>query len=148
MLRYWTTWNFIWFIYNEIYKKGFNYPLRSSIITTSIAGGLVTHIYPRKCKLRIFSYSWKISRPVHILGDVIFHHLPLYRILTATYIPSPSICGFYTIAPSLFYIYYNKLRGIDCDKTYGINFDIATLGCVSSIFIQGLIYHKFHKKIK
>jgi len=145
MLRYWTTWNFIWFLSNEINKRGFNYPLRTSVITTSILGGFFTHIYPRKCKLRIFSYSWKISRPIHILGDVILHHLPLYRVLTYTYVPTTSICGFYATAPSLIYIYYNKLRGIDCNKTYGVDFDIATLGCISCIFAQGIVYHKLIK---
>ena len=144
MLRYWTTWNFIWWSYTEIMKKKISIPLKTSIISTSFLGAGFTYIYPRRVKLRCFNYSWNIPRHYHILADAIVHHLPLYRAITTNI--DMSICGIYTTIPAMLYMYYNKFRGINPDKTYGINYDIACGLCFSSVLIQGLYYHKFVKK--
>ena len=45
MIRYWTFWNFMWYSLCELKYIGLSYPLKISIINTSILGLIITNSY-------------------------------------------------------------------------------------------------------
>ena len=81
MIKYWTTWNFVWFIGSKNGYFQINNALRISILTTSLLGGYMAYIYPRKMILYIRDYRYNLPYPLLLTGDLIFHQLPLFYIL-------------------------------------------------------------------
>lgn len=143
MLRYWTFWNFSWFLGSEFKVFNFNGPLITSIINTSIIGGYMTYIYPRRIVIKIKKKNYELPYYQVVLVDLIFHQIPLIRLFTKK--NSPKInktCGLYSVLPVCTWFYINSYRKIDHDRLYGIKMTklIASSFIITSAF--GLLKHK------
>lgn len=141
---YWTTYNFLGYLLYKFKYIPMNGLLKASFVTTSIIGGFMVYIYPRKMIVRICNEKLNVPYPLLIFGDFITHQLPLIDTLYTSY--QYPLCGGYLI-PTM-YVWYgvNKYRIGNTNKIYGISLEklmIATLGIIGSI---GYYQHKFLKK--
>ncbi len=143
MLQYWTFWNFNWYLACELGLCSLTGPLRTSIINTSVIGGFMTYIYPRKIliknkeKIKTYLPYYKV-----VLLDLFFHQLPLIRMLFyLDYVPG--ICGFYAMAPVSMWFLNNSINDINVDKIYGIKMNRL---CISSLLLTSIYSFVKHKK--
>ncbi len=147
MIKYWSFWNYTWWLCYKNNLCQLNGPLKTSIIFTSIIGGYIVHIYPRKLKVyfnkEIYYIPYKYICPL----DFIFHHYPLLSLLNET--NSKKICGAYVLVPCSLYSVINYYRNIDLKDVYEIDlFKIySSAFMISSLY--GIKHHLFlNKKIK
>jgi hypothetical protein len=143
MIQYWTFWNFNWYLGSELGICSLNGALRTSIINTSIIGGFMTYIYPRKIVVKN-KENQRYDLPYYkvVLLDLIFHQLPLVRLLHLNYIPG--ICGFYALAPVSLWFLNNSLNDINVDKIYGIKMNKL---CITSLILTSIYSIVQHKKL-
>ena len=81
MIQYWTSWNFMWYLGAQNGFFPVNNALKLSILTTSVLGGFMVYIYPRKMIIRGKDSNYKIPYPMLLIADLVFHQLPLLHIL-------------------------------------------------------------------
>ena len=141
---YWTTYNFSGYLLFKLNYLPMNSVLKTSILCTSLVGGFMVYIYPRKMILTYRKKKYKIPYPLLAAGDLLIHQYPLYdTFLVPTQI---HICGAYLI-PSMFFWYsINKLMVKDTKKIYGIPLEkllVATLSIISGV---GMFHHYYLKK--
>ena len=139
MFQYWSFWNFNWYLFAEAGIFDFNGPLRTSIINTSLIGGFMTFIHPRKLTIKYKGKKYKIPYKFMVIGDLILHQLPLVRMIINS--PKQKICGLYTTIPVLGWFYYNYHNKIDQDKIYGIKMSYLTLSSIIITSLFGLLSH-------
>lgn len=135
MLRYWTLWNYTFFIFSKHipYKNA----IKASIITTSLIGGYVTNIYPKYLPLYCFSYKIELPRYIVLLSDIFFHHIPLvYLLNNSNEFNDNNNSPFYITVPVSLWYFINKYRNINVDKIYNINFSYI----FSTTFLHHLIF--------
>ena len=120
MLRYWTLWNYTFFMFSKYipYKNA----IKASIITTSLIGGYVINIYPMYLPLYCFNYKIKLPRYIVLLSDMFFHHIPLLYLLTNPHKFNDDKSPFYITVPVSLWYLINKYRKIDVNKIYNIHF--------------------------
>tara|TARA_B100001769_G_C22112458_1_gene602291 strand:- start:3043 stop:3516 length:474 start_codon:yes stop_codon:yes gene_type:complete len=140
MLRYWSVWNFIWWAHHELNNEKFENPLKLSIVITSVIGGSFIYIYPRAFTLRIIKYKYKIPYIPLIIGDLIIHQLPMYRMIKQNH--TSNVCGRYLLLPTLLNILISKVRKINKNEIYDINFNRVMQLSYGSFMIFSLISHK------
>jgi hypothetical protein len=144
-LRYYSTWNFGWWLAAETGMMKLNGPLRTSIIATSLLGGYMTYVYPRKIVYYEKGEKKVVSRKMAILLDIVGHQLPMLRVLY--YLRGPSdakrICGIYIVLPASLYALINYLRGRTLADIYGISSHKLYF---SSFFIMSCIGSLSHWK--
>lgn len=144
MFRYWTIWNFHWFLSEELGYTILNGPLRTSIINTSLVGAYLTYFKPRKIKLIFNSktknpYIYVVPYYQIILGDLFFHQLPLIRLFYKD--KNLKVCGFYSVAPVLMWFFVNKCHNLDYNNIYGTNMFYLSSGSALITSILGIYHH-------
>lgn len=140
MIRYWSLWNFIWWLHHDLKGKKYENPLKTSIFMTSLFGGFLIHVYPRSFTLRIMNNNYKISKWKLIMGDILIHHYPMYRMLNQNYVSY--VCGRYLLIPVAINISITKLRKINKDEIYDINYNKLLLGPISVFSYCTLYAHR------
>jgi len=118
-----------------------NNALKLSILTTSVLGGFMTYIYPRKMIIRGKDSTYKVPYPMLLAGDLFFHQLPLFHIYyTAN---TEDTCASKVLLPISFWSTYNIIKQTDMDRLYGI--PIYYLYATSAVVLGtgGLLYHNF-----
>ena len=81
MFQYWSFWNFNWYLCAEAGLFDFNGPLRTSILNTSLIGGFMTFIHPRKLTIKYKDKKYRVPYKFMVIGDLILHQLPLVRMI-------------------------------------------------------------------
>jgi len=145
MLRYWSAWNFIWWAHHELNHKKFENPLKISIVISSIIGGSFIYIYPRKFTLRMLKYKFKVPYVPLIIGDLIIHQLPMYRMIKQDH--TSSLCGRHILLPTIVNILISNLRKINKDEIYDFNFNIVMIMSYGSFTAFSLFAHKKQLKL-
>ena len=140
MIEFWSMWNYSWWILSQLKIVNLNYSLATSIIGTSVMGGFMIHIYPRKLKVNYNQKRVLIPYKYAILLDIIGHQLPLYCLYKQRNQISKS-CGRYLVIPVIGYGFINYFRHTPLEKTYGINSINLYLTGFSIISGLGNIYH-------
>ncbi len=141
MIQYWTSWNFMWYLGAQNGYFPVNNALKLSILTTSVLGGFMTYIYPRKMILRGKDSTYKVPYPMLLLGDLFFHQLPLFHILYTK--NTEDTCASKVLLPMVGWTTYNMVKQHDMDRLYGI--PISYLYTTSAVILGtgGLLYHRF-----
>lgn len=136
---YWTTYNFTGYLLYKANIIPMNSILKTSFICTSLIGGYMIYVYPRKLIVRYGEHKYNIPYPIMVVGDLITHQLPLIECLS---IPNQlSLCGGYLFPMMLSWYGLNKITVKDTKKIYGINLEKLLLA-TSGIFITiGMINH-------
>lgn len=139
MFKYWSFWNFNWYLCAEAGLLNFNGPLRTSIINTSIIGAFMTYVYPKKLTIQYKNKKYRIPYHFIVFGDLILHQLPMIRMIMST--PKQKICGLYSTIPVLGWFYFNYRNKINLNKIYGIKMSYLTLGSIAITLSYGLFSH-------
>ena len=146
MLQYWTTWNFCWFICNKNGLINYSNALKTSILITSLIGGFMTYIYPRKFLLKINNIKYDVPHDIMIFFDILFHQYPL---ISYFYFNNSSNkddkCGKYIFIPFSGWFLYNYLNKNDFDKIYGIKMYKLIWGSFFMVSGYGACHHYFKK---
>ena len=140
MLRYWSFWNFNWYLCAEIGLLKFSGPLKTSIINTSIIGGFMTFIYPRKLVIKYNGKKYRVPYYCMVLGDFIFHQLPLISMINKK--PKEKLCGLYSTIPVFTWFLYNYSNKVDQNKIYGIKMRYLTIGSICITSLYGISSHR------
>lgn len=147
MIQLWSTWNLGWFISAYFKLVPFNGPLKTSIIITSLIGGYLIYIYPRKVSIILGRYKIIPSYKLLVLGDICCHQFPMAYLIYNTVtnnsdkLLTNDSCGYNIIYPVTGWITYNAINYINMDKLYGIKFKNLM---ISSAFIftgYSIFYH-------
>ena len=139
---YWTTYNFASYLLYKANIIPMNALLKTSFICTSIMGGYMVYVYPRKI---IFHYGknkkYNMHYPLMVIGDLITHQLPLIDCL---FIPNQyHICGAYLYPLMLSWYGINNYFIKNTKKIYGISLE-KLLAITNGIFLLiGLKQHLF-----
>ena len=148
MIQLWSVWNFSWFMLGSNKIVPFNYPLKTSIFVTSILGGYMIYVYPRKITIKIGNYKIRPSYPFLVVGDLIIHQIPMATVLYLTYkgeCKDDKTCGAWVLVPFSSWFITNKLMNINLDKIYGIKMKyLVVTAC--SLFAGHSICHHLLKK--
>lgn len=147
MIEYWSWWNLSWWLSSEAGILNKSNSLKTSIIVTSVVGGYMTYIYPRKIILRIGDKRYTPNYTVIVIGDFFIHQLPLLSIL---YFNKPLItdktCGKNVLIPFGIWGLLNYYRNVDVDKLYGIKMNKLVGASVLIFCGYGACYHFIQKK--
>ena len=140
-LKYWTIWNFGWAFAEHIKLLPYTNSLHISLITTSIMGGYTVYSNKR-CILKIGKRRYILKGLNLLIGDFIFHHLPL--IIALKYKKRENInekrCGRNGLIPVLiWYSYVNFFY--NPHKIYNKNIHKLLISSILVYLSQGLYYH-------
>lgn len=140
VLKYWTIWNFCWSVaaYSNIIP--YTNSLHASLITTSIMGGYTVYINKNAYKIRIGKRKIVVKGFLLMIGDFIFHHLPLIIALTYKKNKGKKGCARNGIIPVLIWYSY-----VNCfynpHKIYNRNIHKLMLSALSIFSFQGFYSH-------
>ena len=146
MIQYWSWWNLSWWLSSELGLVNKSNSLKTSIIVTSLLGGYMTYIYPRRIVIRMGRYKYAPNYTILVIGDFFVHQVPLLFIL---YTPRERIensCGAEVLIPFGMWGIINYYRNVKVDRLYGIK--MYKLVTASSIILvgYGICYHCIQKK--
>lgn len=138
LFKYWSFWNFNWYLCSELGIVPLNGPLKMSIINTSILGGLMTYIYPKRIVIKEKNIIIKDTK-LKIL-DFIFHQIPMIRLYFSSQVSN--ICGLYSLIPVSIWLSYLHLIKINKNSIYKIKFNNLIYGAgIISSFV-GILHHR------
>ena len=147
MIEYWSWWNLSWWASSELGLAKKSNALKMSIIVTSLLGGYMTYIYPRKIVFKIGEKKYTLTHNVMITGDFFLHQVPL---LCLMYHGRARIedktCATKVLVPMGAWMLINYCRNVNVDKLYGIK--MRNLIGASTIILcsYGFCYHYIQKK--
>ena len=147
MIQLWSVWNFSWFVLGSNKIVPFNNPLKTSIFVTSILGGYMIYIYPRKITIKIGNYKIKPSYPFLIFGDLVIHQIPMAYVCYLNYKgdnKDDNTCGAWVLAPFTGWYLTNKFLNINMDKIYGIKMKYLIVSACT-LFAGHTLCHHFIK---
>lgn len=139
LFKYWSFWNLNWYLSSELGLVPLNGPLKISIINTSLLGGFMTYVYPKKIVVEEKNYKIIIKDKKLKVIDFICHQIPLIRLYFHYQVSNK--CGLYCIAPiSLWLLYLNMIK-VEKDKIYKIKLKYLLYfsGIISSVV--GILHH-------
>jgi hypothetical protein len=141
MFQYWTSWNFMWYLGAQNGYFPVNNALKFSILTTSVLGGFMAYIYPRKMIIRGEDSNYKVPYPMLLAGDLFFHQLPLFHIYyTAN---TEDTCATKILIPISYWTIYNIIKETDMNRLYGIPISYLYATSVVVLGTGGIMYHNF-----
>lgn len=139
MIRYWTTWNFSWFLLSKFKKLSFSKPLKLSIIHTSILGLILTNFYIKSILKKKDNLKKKCKRIFKLICfDFVFHQLPLIKIMHKS-TSNKHISKYFVLFPVSIWILINKLRHIPLNSIYNTNFKLLVFNVIYVQFILNLL---------
>ncbi len=145
MLQYWSTWNYVWFIGSKIKLFKVTNALKTSLMVTSVLGGSLVYIYPRKMVLEYKKdVKVKLTKFQMLTSDFLFHQIPF--LLTINAANEENVCGAEAVIPFIGWLNYNYYMNTNMDKLYGVKFSkfiILGLGLFTCI---GITQHKLSGK--
>ena len=138
---YWTTYNFTGYLLYKFKYIPLNSALKTSFIFTSIIGGYMVYVYPRKMIARFGEKKINVPYPLLLIGDFITHQLPLIDTFYKN--NQIALCGG-DVLPSMFIWYsMNNIYIQNTKKIYGISLEklmISVLGIIGSIGAYNHLY--------
>jgi hypothetical protein len=147
MIQYWSFWNYAGFISYQNDLIILSPPLQASILFTSIVGGYMTYVYPRRLTIKYNKIKYRVPYYQMVLGDIFFHQYPLVCTMMIKKNCKYDRCGLYVLYPfSLWYCGVSLLK-LNKDKLYGIKFNYLLAACSSILGSYGLFYHYNKNKI-
>lgn len=138
LFKYWSFWNFNWYLSSELGIVPLNGPLKMSIINTSILGGLMTYVYPKRIVVEEKNIVIKDTKLK--LLDLICHQIPLIRLYFHSQVSN--ICGLYCLAPISLWLLYLDMIKVEKDKIYKIKLKyLIYASCIISGLV-GILHHR------
>lgn len=139
LFRYWSFWNFGWYLLSEFNIVELNTPLMLSILNTSIIGGFMTYVYPKRIVYEYKNKLYRIKDTKLKILDFLFHQIPFIRMIYRK--KNMTISGLYALFPVSLWLYYLQYKNINKDKIYLINFEKL----LYSSFLITFSFELFHR---
>ena len=98
-MQYWSSYNFLGYLLMKTKVLPICSPLKTSIIITSIIGGYMTYIYPRKFIIKYKNIVYDLEYKYIVLFDFIIHQIPLLDMINRT--NEIELCGRHIMFPML-----------------------------------------------
>lgn len=122
MLQYWSTWNYLWFAGSKLKLFKITNALKTSLMVTSILGGSLVYIYPRKMFVEYKKdVRIKLNKVQMMISDFLFHQMPF--LLTINAVNEENICGAEAVIPFMGWLNYNYYMNTNMDSLYGVKFN-------------------------
>ena len=139
MLKYWSFWNFIWFL---LYYFGFvqlTPSLKFTIVGCSVVGAFLTYIYPKNLIINYNSIEYKIPYALLLISDFFLHHIPLIYTIKHQSIKNSS--PLYLLLVFLVWIMYLNYSKVNINNLYGFKFKFLLYPAIFFYFIYNMNYH-------
>lgn len=149
MIQLWSTWNFSWFLASYGKIVPYDGALKCSIIVTSLVGGYMIYIYPRKFTVRVGKFKIRPEYHWLVITDLVVHQWPMAYLIYTEYTGKTDLiksdkCGARFMIPATSWLLINYARGINMDKIYGIKMrNILASG--GAIFLGYSFIHHYLK---
>lgn len=140
MLEFWSVWNLSWWSLVQLNILPLDYSLATSVIGTSIVGGFLAHIYPRRLKITYKNKKIDIPYKYSFWIDIFTHQVPLF-VLYKQRKQIVNRCGKWFVVPFSAYVVTNYVRGINLKNTYGVSTPILYLTGYSILSTLTNCYH-------
>ena len=146
MIQLWSVWNYTWFSLGSNHILPINNSLKSSIFITSLIGGYMVYVYPKKISIKFGKYKFKPSYFSLVIGDLLIHQYPLIYIINLKLLHNKNLiddnsCGRFVLAPFTCWAAINTILKTNFDKIYGIKIKYLIASCGSILLLQSLTYH-------
>lgn len=140
-MHLWSTYNLIGYGLMKTRLIPISAPLKTSIIITSLVGGYMTYIYPKRIIFRIGEKKYELSQYSLILLDFIIHQIPLIDIFFLNNPNTLQLCGRYILYPMIFWKMMNYYLIKNTEKIYGISLYKLALSSMSIFLGLSLLNH-------
>ncbi len=145
LFKFWSTWNYLWYIFYCTGSIKLSNGLKSSVFITSLVGGYIIYIYPKKIMIYIKDTAISIPRNVLIVCDLLFHQLPMFHIFFYNNKCINDSCGLNILIPYSGWLGYNYMNKCDFNKIYGVKIYKLWIGCFSILSGYGMYHHIIQK---
>ena len=145
-MQYWSTYNFIGYGLMKTKLVPICSPLKTSIIITSLLGGYMTYIYPRRFVIKYNDVKYELEHKYIMFFDFLIHQIPLIDIIYRS--NEITLCGGNIFYPMVLWKFLNEFYNKNTNKIYGIplrNIMYGSFGIFSLIgfnhhYLQQIIY--------
>ena len=141
MIQLWSTYNFIGYVLMKTKLVPICSPLKTSIIITSLIGGYMTYIYPKRFVFRMGTIKYELSKYYLMMLDFVIHQIPLIDMVFLNKQDTMQICGGYIYYPMIFWRIMNECLIENTERIYGISLNKLTFSSISIFLGLGLMKH-------
>tara|TARA_B110000037_G_C16724726_1_gene344505 strand:+ start:114 stop:548 length:435 start_codon:yes stop_codon:yes gene_type:complete len=138
-MQYWSTYNFIGYGLMKTKLVPICSPLKTSIIITSLLGGYMTYIYPRRFVLKYNDVKYELEHKYIMLFDFFIHQLPLIDIIQSS--NEITLCGGNIFYPMILWKFMNEIYNENTNKIYGIPLRKIMYGSFGIFSLIGFNHH-------
>ena len=146
LFKYWSTWNYLWYIGYRVGYVNESNGLKTSVLLTSIVGGYIIYIYPKKIIIYRKNRYISIPRNVLILCDFVFHQIPFIDLFFIERKRIDHSCGLSILVPFTGWLGYNYFNSCKFHKIYGTNIYKLWGACATLLIGYGTYYHMIETK--
>ena len=148
MLQFWSTWNFLWFVGSELNIIQRSNALKTSIIITSVLGGFMVYVYPRRLLIKTGEIVYDVPYNVMVITDILFHQFPFVSTFLFNNPEKLTTgCGRDILYPFLGWGFYNCTINTNMNKLYGIRMKNLITWSMTIAGGYGLCHHVFKKRL-
>ena len=138
-MQYWSTYNFIGYGLMKTKLVPICSPLKTSIIITSLLGGYMTYIYPRRFVLKYNDVKYELEHKYIMLFDFLIHQIPLIDIIQSS--NEITLCGGNIFYPMILWKFMNEIYNENTNKIYGIPLRKIMYGSFGIFSLIGFNHH-------
>ena len=138
-MQYWSSYNFLGYLLMKTKVFPICSPLKTSIIITSIIGGYMTYIYPRKFIIKYKNIIYDLEYKYIVLFDFIIHQIPLLDMINRT--NEIELCGRHIMFPMLLWNMLTNIYIKNTSKIYGIELKKIVLSSIGIYSLLGINQH-------
>lgn len=140
-MQLWSTYNLIGYGLMKTKLVPICAPLKTSIIITSLVGGYMTYIYPRRFVFRLGEIKYELSHYSLMLLDFVIHQIPLIDMIFLNNPNTSQICGRHMFYPMFFWKMINQHFVKNPEKIYGISLNKLMFSSISIFLGLSLLKH-------
>ena len=138
-MQYWSSYNFLGYLLMKTKVFPICSPLKTSIIITSIIGGYMTYIYPRKFIIKYKDLRYELEHKYIMLFDFIIHQIPLLDMIHRN--NEVELCGRHIMFPMLLWNILTNIYIKNTSKIYGIELKKIVLSSIGIYSLLGINQH-------
>ena len=138
-MQYWSSYNFLGYLLMKTKVFPICSPLKTSIIITSIIGGYMTYIYPRKFIIKYKDIYYDLEYKYIVLFDLIIHQIPLLDTISRN--NEIELCGRHIMFPMLLWNILTNIYIKNTSKIYGRELKKIVLSSIGIYSLLGINQH-------
>jgi len=144
-MQYWSTYNFVGYLLMKTKILPICSPLKASLIITSIIGGYMTYIYPRRFIIKYKDFRYEFEHKYIMFFDFLVHQLPLLDILSRN--NEIELCGRHIVFPMLLWNILTRTYIENTTKIYGIELNKIFVSSFGIYSFLGINQHLLNSRL-